>query len=173
MDAALADTAYRKSDTGGHSRGGSAGLPLESGRWWDAAHVRHLIEERMPRHFPSRELSIALISMSTNRLAVSKQLRRPTSNFEEEFDQIWSSISGRSRVDLSRISDLGSISGRSLYDLSRISDLSSRSRVDLGQRSKLTLPIDFTGRSEELLVILIGSCSRTVSPQGKMRGTWV
>ena len=54
----------------GHSRGGSAGLPLESGRWWDAAHVRHLIEERMPRHFPSRELSIALISMSTNRLAV-------------------------------------------------------------------------------------------------------
>ena len=33
-----------------------------------------------------------------------KQLRRPTSNFEEEFDQIWSSISGRSRVDLELIS---------------------------------------------------------------------
>ena len=65
----------------------------------------------------------------------SKQLRRPTSNFEEEFDQIWSSISGRSRVDLSRISDLGSISGRSQVDLG---STSSRSRVDLGQpRSKL------------------------------------
>ena len=56
-----------------------------------------------------------------------KQLRRPTSNFEEEFDQIWSSISGRSRVDLSRISDLGSISGRFRVDLSRISDLGSTS----------------------------------------------
>ena len=65
----------------------------------------------------------------------SKQLRRPTSNFEEEFDQIWSSISGRSRVDLSRISDLGSISGRSRVDLG---STSSRPRVDLGQtRSKL------------------------------------
>ena len=42
-----------------------------------------------------------------------KQLRRPTSNFEEEFDQIWSLISGRSRVDLGPISDLGSISLRS------------------------------------------------------------
>ena len=40
-----------------------------------------------------------------------KQLRRPTSNFEEEFDQIWSSISGRSRFDL------GSISDRSQSDL--------------------------------------------------------
>ena len=107
----------------------------------------------------------------------SKQLRRPTSNFEEEFDQIWSSISGRSRVDLGPISDLGSISVRSLYDLSRISDLGTISRrsrsteikitssssdlpvKSIGRlsllRSKLTLPIDFTGRSEELLVILI------------------
>ena len=64
-----------------------------------------------------------------------KQLRRPTSNFEEEFDQIWSSISGRSRVDLSRISDLGSISVRSRVDLGRIS---GQYRDDLGQpRSKL------------------------------------
>ena len=54
-----------------------------------------------------------------------KQLRRPTSNFEEEFDQIWSSISGRSRVDLSRISDLGSISGRSQSDLGSRVDLES------------------------------------------------
>ena len=46
-----------------------------------------------------------------------KQLRRPTSNFEEEFDQIWSSISGRSRSDLGSRFDLGSISLRSQSDL--------------------------------------------------------
>ena len=61
-------------------------------------------------------------------IAESKTFRRPTSNFEEEFDQIWSSISGRSRVDLRRISDLGSISVRSRVDLDSIS---GRSRVDL------------------------------------------
>jgi hypothetical protein len=107
----------------------------------------------------------------------SEQLRRPTINFEEEFDQIWSSISGRSRHDLSRISDLGSISDRSRVDLSRISDLgsiSSRSRSteikitssssdlpvkSIGRvsllRSKLNLLLNFTGRLEELLVTLI------------------
>ena len=55
----------------------------------------------------------------------SKQLRRPTSNFEEEFDQIWSSTSGRSRVDLSRISDLGSISSRSRSTEIKITSSSS------------------------------------------------
>ena len=59
-----------------------------------------------------------------------KQLRRPTSNFEEEFDQIWSSISGRSRSDLDPISDLGSIS----VDLGSIS---LRSQSDLGSRVDL------------------------------------
>ena len=78
---------------------------------------------------------------------------------------VGSRISGRSRVDL------GSTSGRSRVDLestssrsrlteikitSSSSDLPVKSigRVSL-LRSKLNLPIDFTGRSEELLVILI------------------
>ena len=73
----------------------------------------------------------------------SKQLRRPTSNFEEEFDQIWSSISGRSRHDLSRISDLGSISGRSRVDHSRIS---GQSRDNLGRAITSRL---HTGRGRE------------------------
>ena len=83
----------------------------------------------------------------------SKQLRRPTSNFEEEFDQIWSSISGRSRVDLGQISDLGSISVRSLYDLSRISDLES-----ISSRSRST-GIKITSSSTDLPVKSIGRLS--------------
>ena len=57
----------------------------------------------------------------------SEKFRRPTSYQTGRVTL----ISGRSRHDLSRISDLGSISGRSRVDLSRISDLesiSSRSR---------------------------------------------
>ena len=82
-----------------------------------------------------------------------KQLRRPTSNFEEEFDQIWSSISGRSRVDLGPISYLGSISVRSLYDLSRISDLES-----ISSRSRST-EIKITSSSSDLPVKSIGRVS--------------
>ena len=68
----------------------------------------------------------------------SKQLRRPTSNFEKEFDQIWSSISGRSRHNLSRTSDLGSISGRYRVDLSRISYLVSISTRSRSTEIKIT-----------------------------------
>ena len=66
----------------------------------------------------------------------------------EEFGQIWTSISGRSRVDLSRISDLGSISGRSQVDLGRIS---GQSRDVLGQsrRSRPT-EIKITSSSSDL-----------------------
>eukprot|EP00966_Prymnesium_polylepis_P108756 2517753-Prymnesium_polylepis.1 len=61
----------------------------------------------------------------------SKKFRRPTSNFWGSSTKRWSSISGRSRVDLSRISDLGSISGRSRVDLGPISRRSRPTEIKI------------------------------------------